>query len=199
MHRSSVRPASAPGTLRLAVSGAACVLVLATLAGCGNEGDDDPGTATDTSSESSSTATPSESPSPTDGDSSTSDSSSGSGGSSVVGETVEPGQAVVVSASNVKGEITTRASALVDDQALDAFLATTDPRLATDVRTAFAAVRVPADSTLFGAVVSVGCETPTAVEWTTTFDGIEVKPTIPKSNVQCLVPVTSVALFLVPN
>lgn len=201
MRQPSIRPASARGMLRLAVSGAGCTLLLATVVGCGSQADDgdDPGAATDTSSESSSTTTPSESPSPTDGDSSTSDSSSGSGGSSVVGETVEPGQAVIVSASNVKGETTPRATALVDDKSLDAFLATTDERLATDVRTAFDAVQVPADSTLFGAVVSVGCETPTAVEWITTFDGIEVKPTMPKSNVQCLVPVTSVALFLVPN
>ncbi len=181
------------------MSGACCALLLAA---CGGQSDDndDPGTATDTSSESSSSeTTPSESPSPTEDDESTSDSSTGSGGSYVIGETVEPGQAVIVSASNVKSETATRASALVDDQALDAFLASTDARLATDVRTAFRAVRVPADSTLFGAVVSVGCDKPTAVNWTTTFDGIEVKPTMPKSGVQCLVPVTSVALFLVPN
>ena len=112
---------------------------------------------------------------------------------------MEPGQAVIVKASNVDGETAKRASALVDDQAVDAFLSATDARLAADVRAAVDAVEVPADSTLFGAVVSVGCDTPTAVNWVTTFDGIEVTPTMPKSGVQCLVPVTSVALFLVPN
>jgi hypothetical protein len=117
----------------------------------------------------------------------------------VIGETVEPGQAVIVSASNVDGETSTTASALVDDQSLDAFVATMDPRLATDVRAAVEAASVPAGSTLFGAVVSVGCDQPTSIEWSTTFDGIEVTPTLPKSGVQCLVPVTSVALWLVPD
>jgi len=117
----------------------------------------------------------------------------------VIGETVEPGQAVIVSASNVDGETSILASALVNDKALGKFLATMEARLAEDVRAAVRATQVPADSTLFGAVVSVGCDRPTAISWSTTFDGIEVTPTLPKSQVQCLVPVTSVALFLVPN
>lgn len=190
MSQRSARPVSARALLRLAVSGASCTLLLATVAGCGGEGGDgdDPGAATDTAS--SETTTP-ESP--------TSDSSTGSGGQFVIGETVEPGQAAIVSASNVDGDTSTRASALVNDQALGTFLATMEARLAEDVRAAVSATQVPADSTLFGAVVSVGCHKPTAISWSTTFDGIEVTPTLPKSEVQCLVPVTSVALFLVPN
>jgi len=180
--------------LRLAVSGASCTLLLATVAGCGGEGGDgdDPGAATDTATDTatSETTTP-ESP--------TADSSTGSGGQFVIGETVEPGQAAIVSASNVDGDTSTRASALVNDKALDTFLATMEARLAQDVRAAVRATHVPADSTLFGAVVAVGCNRPTAISWSTTFDGIEVTPTLPKSEVQCLVPVTSVALFLVPN
>lgn len=164
--------------MRLAVSGASCTLLLATFAGCGSEGGDgdDPGAASDTSS-----------------------SGTGAGGQLVVGETLEPGQAVIVSASNVDGDTSTLASALVDDKALDKFVAKMETRLAEDVRAAVRATQVPADSTLFGAVVSVGCDQPTAISWSTTFDGIEVTPTLPKSEVQCLVPVTSVALFLVPN
>lgn len=175
-------------------------LLLAGVTGCGSDSED-PGTATDTSSETT-TADPGTDPSSADPESSdpeTSDSSTGSGASVPVGETVEPGQAVIVKASNVDGEPATRASALVDDKAVDAFLATTDARLAADVRSAVKQVQVPAGSTLFGAVVSVGCDTPTAVDWVTTFDGIEVAAQVPKSGVQCLVPVTSVALFLVPN
>ena len=181
------------------VTAACAVLLLSAAAGCGSDsGDgDDPGTATDTSSETPTTEPTTTEPTTTDPD--TSDSSSGMGASLPVGKTVEPGQAVIVKASNVDGETTKRASALVDDQAVDAFLSATDARLAADVRAAVDAVEVPADSTLFGAVVSVGCDTPTAVNWVTTFDGIEVTPTMPKSGVQCLVPVTSVALFLVPN
>lgn len=175
------------------VTAACAVLLLSAAAGCGNEADsEDPGTATDTSSETPTTET-------TTADPDTSDSSTGSGASVLVGETVEPGQAVIVKASNVDGETATRASALVDDKAVDAFLSATDARLAADVRSAVKAVQVPADSTLFGAVVSVGCDTPTAVNWVTTFDGVEVTAEVPKSGVQCLVPVTSVALFLVPN
>ena len=117
----------------------------------------------------------------------------------MVGKTLEPGQALVVSASNVDGESARRASALVDDQAINEFLSATDGRLAHDVRAAVKEAQVPGDSTLFGAVVSVACETPTSITWTATLGGIEVTPTLPKPGVQCLVPVTSVALFLVPN
>jgi hypothetical protein len=178
--------------LRLAVSGASATLLLTTVAGCGSEGgdSDDPGAGAATDTASSEPTTP-ETP--------TSDSSTGSGGQFVVGETVEPGQAVIVSASNVDGDTSTLASALVNDKALGKFVATMEARLAQDVRAAVRATRVPADSTLFGAVVSVGCDTPTAISWSTTFEGIEVTPTMPKTEVQCLVPVTSVALFLVPN
>jgi len=177
MSRRPARPASARALLRFAVSGVSCTLLLATVAGCGSEGgdSDDPGAAP------------------------TSDSSTGSGGQFVIGETVEPGHAVIVSASNVDGDTSTRASALVNDRALDTFVATMEARLAEDVRAAVRATQVPADSTLFGAVVSVGCHKPTAISWSTTFEGIEVTPTLPKAEVQCLVPVTSVALFLVPN
>lgn len=170
-------------------------LLLAGVTGCGSDSED-PGTATDTSSE---TTTTEPGTDPSTADPGTSDPSTGSGASLPVGETVEPGQAVIVKASNVDGDPDTLASALVDDKAVDAFLATTDARLATDVRSAVKQVQVPAGSTLFGAVVSVGCDTPTAVDWVTTFDGIEVTAQVPKSGVQCLVPVTSVALFLVPN
>jgi hypothetical protein len=178
MSQRSVRPAPARALLRLAVTGASCTLLLATAAGCGSEGGDGAGTAT-------------ESP--------TTESSRGSGGQLAIGETVEPGQAVIVSASNVDGDTSTLASALVDDTAVGKFVATMEARLAEDVRAAVRATQVPADSTLFGAVVSVGCQEPTAIAWSTTFDGIEVTPTLPKSEVQCLVPVTSVALFLVPD
>ena len=177
--------------MRFAISCASCTLLLAAVAGCGSEGSDsesDPGTATESPTSESPT---SESP--------TSDSSAGSGGQLVIGETVQPGQAVIVSASNVDGDTAVLGSALVNDKALDKFLATMDARLAEDVRAAVEATQVPADSTLFGAVVSVGCDKPTAISWSKTFDGIEVTPTLPKSVVQCLVPVTSVALFLVPS
>lgn len=191
----SIRPAPA----RSALSVACCTLLLLAAVGCGSQAEDDEaGTATDPSTSETATATPSPSTSPSTspGDEST---SSGSGGNLVVGDTVEPGQAVVVSASNVKVDTTPRATALVNDEAVDAFVATLDAQLAADVRAAVQAAKVPADSTLFGSVVSVGCDTPSTVDWISTFDGIEARATLPKPGVQCLVPVTSVALFLVPN
>ncbi|MCW2833394.1 MAG: hypothetical protein JWN68_1347 [Nocardioides sp.] len=116
-----------------------------------------------------------------------------------VGDTVEPGQALIVSASNVDGETSHLASALVDAKAVDSFLAGTDARLAADVRAAVKDVQVPDGNTLFGSVVAVGCESPTTVVWEKTFEGVQVTAPMPKSTVQCLVPVTSVALFLVED
>lgn len=172
----------------LRASAACCVFVLVSVLGCGSDSDD--GNATDTSTTE---------PAPSESGSPGSDTSTGAGGHVVVGGSVEPGQAVIVSASNVDGETAERASALVDKKSVEAFVSATDARLAADVRTAIEEVQVPDDSTLFGAVVSVGCHTPTGITWSTTFEGIEVSPVLPKTKVQCLVPVTSVALFLVPN
>lgn len=187
----SIRSANRRSASRVALSVAGCALLLAA-AGCGSETGDDSGTASDPStSEATKTGTPEPAPSP-------GEESTGSGGNLTVGEVVEPGQAVVVSASNVKVEAAPRASALVDDEAIDAFVASLDAQFGADVRTAAAKVQVPADSTLFGSVVSVGCETPSTVDWVSTFDGIEAQATLPKPGVQCLVPVTSIALFLVP-
>lgn len=197
MSHRSVRPAP----VRLSAMAAGCALLLATAVGCGNEADSNDSASDPAASETSST-TPSSSDSPSQtpsesGD--TSDSSSGAGGSLTVGDTVSAGQAVVVSASNVTVEPTKRASALVDDAAVDAFVSSTDPQLADPIRSAVRAATVPAGSTLFGAVVAVGCDSPTGVGWSTTFDGVEVSATLPKTQVQCLVPETYVALFLVPD
>ncbi len=197
----SVRPASGPAGRRLAVSGACCALLLAAV-GCG-----DADTATDPSRVSSGEPTPTE-PVPTQSgasepgaqdESDRSGSTSGARGELTIADEVEPGSAMIVSASDVGGEISPRASALVDEQAVDGFLSTADQRLAADVRAAASGVRVPEGATLFGAVVAVGCDTPTAITWVSTFDGIEAEAALPKSTVQCLVPVTSVALFLVPD
>lgn len=190
----SIRSASRRSASRVALGVAGCTLLLAA-AGCGSETSDDSGTASDPStSEATKTSTPEPSPAPTD-----KGTSSGSGGNMTVGDAVEPGQAVIVSASNVKVEAAPRASALVDDAAIDDFVASFDAQLGADVRAAAAKVQVPADSTLFGSVVSVGCETPSTVDWVSTFDGVEAQATLPKPGVQCLVPVTSIALFLVPT
>jgi len=162
------------------------LLLLATATACGStaEEGDQPTSATDSSASASE---------------SSSSSSESSGGEMPVGDAVQPGQALIVSTSNVDVETTPLATALVDAQAVDTFVADTDPRLAADVRAAVKGVQVPAGSTLFGSVVSVGCDKPVAVSWETTYEGIQATAEIPKSSVQCLVPVTWVALFLVED
>lgn len=194
------------GALRLAITGVSCVLLLSTVAGCGSESgnsDDGADTATDSSQ-----TTPAEETSPSEtapddsgdqADSPSTDATTATTATLRTGDEVVPGQAVVVSASNVKGETSKLASALVDDASIDAFLGNLDQGYADKVRVAAQATEVPAGSTLFGAIVSVGCEEPTSITWDQTFDGIEVSATVPKSDIQCLVPVTSIALFVIPG
>lgn len=174
---------------RLAFGGVLGALVLV-LAGCGGQDDDSPSSAQDRSSASATTDSvePSESPG---ADDSVTESSTRLD----VGDQVKPGHTVIVSASNVDGAIMPLASALPDETSIDAFVDSLDPQLGADVREAIAAAQVPAGSTLFGSVVAVGCEEPVAVEVASTFDGLEATGVMPKSGVQCLVPVTSVALF----
>ena len=116
-----------------------------------------------------------------------------------VGDTADPDQALIITASNVDEPITPLASELVDDQAVDAFVTDMDPHLAGDIRSTVKQVRVQmrGDSTVYGSVVAVGCVEPVAVSWKITPDGIETTADVPKSNVQCLVPVTSVAIFYI--
>jgi hypothetical protein len=71
--------------------------------------------------------------------------------------------------------------------------------LASQVEAAVRRTTVPDGQELWGAVVSVGCEEPTGIELVQTFEGYEVTAMLPKSTVQCLVAVTSVALFLVES
>ncbi len=177
---------------------ASCVLLLATVAGCGSNGDDSaPTTANDASA--STPGSPSTPDSPSESSSATDSPSEASGATLPVGDAVEPGQAMVVGVSNVDGTTTELASPLVDAEAVDSFLVDADPRLADEVRAAVEVAQVPPGSTLFGSVVAVGCDEPTAVSWELTFDGVQARARLPKSTVQCLVPVTSVALFLVED
>ena len=170
----------------LAASLAAGLLLLTTSSGCASSGNESDGPTRATDSSASSSDSPGSA-------------SEGAAGTMPVGDTVEPGQALVVSVSNVDEQTSPLASALVDNRAVDTFLDGTDARLAAEVRTAMKDVQVPAGSTLFGSVVAVGCEVPASVSWESTFDGVRASAQLLKSSVQCLVPVTSVALFLVED
>ncbi len=59
-------------------------------------------------------------------------------------------------------------------------------------------VEVPEGQQLAAAVVAVGCEVPTEVVGTSEADGVRVAATMPPPEKRCLVPITSVALMLVP-
>jgi hypothetical protein len=106
----------------------------------------------------------------------------------------------IVSQSAAGGEVYPAATALSDDAAVQGFGAQfTTPRLTAKLTRVVARTDVPAGSTLYGAVVAVGCDVPAAVVVSTDDAGgvlVEPEPAKP-SGVQCLVPVTSVALVLV--
>ena len=112
-----------------------------------------------------------------------------------------PEQAVVVSASNVKASRPrpTPARSSTTRRSTPSW-PRLDRQLAADVRTAVQAAKVPADSTLFGSVVSVGCETP-SIAWTGSppSTGSRLGRRCPSRGSSAWCPVTSVALFLVPT
>lgn len=195
--RTHIRNRTARATgLRVTAALSLGALVLTTAA-CGSETSADD-TASDPAGQSTETSTPdteTAEPAPT-GDAG--EGTSGSGGEYLVGDAVADGQVQIVQASNVTGEPTEMATPLPTQETIDAFANGLDPALAPKVAKAAAEATAPAGTTLFGAVVAVGCEAPTSVTWTQTFDGIEVEPTLSKSTVQCLVPVTYVALLAVP-
>jgi hypothetical protein len=59
---------------------------------------------------------------------------------------------------------------------------------------------VPDGSTLWAAVVARGCDAPDEVEVVRSADGVQVTPVaVADRGVQCLAPMTSVAVVLVPD
>ncbi|KRF36916.1 hypothetical protein [Nocardioides sp. Soil805] len=186
-------------TVRLALAGALCAAVLA---GCGqSDGSDSADSASDTTSSSGageeSTPGAGDSSSAGGGTSTEGDTSSGGGAVLVAGETPTTTETRIVSASNADGDVTPRPVPLVDAAAVREFVAPFGADLAPQVQAAVRETEVPDGQTLMGAVVAIGCDEPTGIELTQTFEGYEVKGIVPKSGVQCLVAVTSVALFLV--
>lgn len=174
----------------LRVLGAAIVLVGA-LSACGTESGDstatDPGPDTSSAPPSGST---SDSPSPSSTEPSREDAVR-----LRIGE-ASTTSAQIVSATNGGGELTPRAAALPTPAAVDDFVGQLDPALGEQVRAAAGRVSVPEGTDLFASVVAIGCDEPTAVTVTRTFEGLETSASMPKKGVQCFAPVTYVALFL---
>lgn len=104
----------------------------------------------------------------------------------------------VVTASNAGGEVRPYATALAGPAALRDFVSPLAPSARISVREAVQAAEVPADRLLLGAVVAIGCEPPSSLQVDRTAQGYRVVAQVPKPGVQCLVPMTSVALVHVP-
>ena len=173
------------------------------LAGCSSDGGDDtatdPDAASSTSSptESASSSTPSQTPSETPGQ------SPGDAGTvetiDVIGSAGVT-QASLVHATDVGGSASTLAFVLDTDQAVDDFVGQFDPAFAAPLGAAIAAeAGLAPEATPYGATVNVGCDAPRAVAIEAGEAGLEVVPRLPKSNVQCLAPMTYVVVFTAPD
>ncbi len=176
----------------------AATLATVTLAACGQSD----GEGADSATEPTSSATTSEESAPEPGDSASATggegaTSTGGGAVLVAGDTATTTTARIISASNADGEVDPRPVPLEDPAAVDDFVAGFGADLGPQVEDAVQQTDVPEGQTLMGAVVAVGCDKPTGIELVQTFEGYEVTGIVPKSGVQCIVAVTSVALFLV--
>lgn len=109
-------------------------------------------------------------------------------------------EATVVAASEGGGSVSTLAFALDTEQAVADFAVELRSGLGERVAANVADLAAESpDATPYGAVAHIGCEAPTSVAIEAGEAGFEVVPVLPKSTVQCLVPVTYVVLFAAPN
>lgn len=104
----------------------------------------------------------------------------------------------VVTASNAGGEVAPYATVLQGPGALRDLVSSLAPSARVSVREAVEAAEVPAGRLLLGAVVAIGCDPPSGLRVERTPEGYRVNAQVPKPGVQCLVPMTSVALLHVP-
>jgi hypothetical protein len=105
----------------------------------------------------------------------------------------------MVTESNVGGMISPGATPLADVSAVQQFSGQfDDDRMQTRLTQLVDTLEVPDDKAAYAAVVAIGCEAPTDVAVTSTDTGILIEATSkPSKGVQCLVPMTSVAVVLV--
>lgn len=176
-------------------------LVLATtLAACG---DDDGGDDTASDPSASASSSPDETTeSPTETPTKTPEAETPSASGESIRATGSAGvtEAVVVNATEAGGSASEMAFALDTDQARADFASQFEggfgdvvSQAATDL-----AEQSP-DSTPYAATVAVGCEGPRAVAIDAGEAGFQVVPRIPKTNKQCLAPMTYVVVFAAPN
>ncbi|WP_159081285.1 hypothetical protein [Nocardioides sediminis] len=183
----------------------AAALAAAALAGCGqSDGGETSDRAAEPTASDTSTVEPGEGTTPGPGDSASATggegaTSTGAGTVLPTGDAATTTTARIITASNADGETSPRPVPLTDSASVRDFVATMGADLGPRVRAAVRQTDVPPGQTLMGAIVSVGCDEPTGVEVVQTFDGYEVTAVLPKSGVQCVVAMTSVALFQVES
>jgi hypothetical protein len=98
------------------------------------------------------------------------------------------------------GTVSEVAVPLGDQAAVDEFTAQFKPdRLPTRVNDAVAGADVPDGMLLYGAVIEVGCDAPSAFNLVAGEAGLEVTAEkVPSPLTECFAPMTTVAVFLVP-
>ena len=115
------------------------------------------------------------------------------------GGTIEPEQVVFVSESAVGGNVLSTATTIDGDQSIQEFAGQfEDPRMGDRIAAEAADIDVPDGDELAAAVVAVACDAPTDVSVERTPAGLQVTSPPVKTDKQCLVPVTTVALVTVP-
>jgi hypothetical protein len=109
-------------------------------------------------------------------------------------------QATMVHATEVGGSASTLAFVLDTDQAVNDFAGQFDPSFEGPLGAAIGAeAGLAPEATPYAATVAVGCEAPRSVAIDAGEAGFEVVPKLPKSNIQCLAPMTYVVVFTVPD
>jgi hypothetical protein len=117
-------------------------------------------------------------------------------GESTTSDGAEPELLTLVAQSDVGGEVDPRAVSLDGQAAVDEFAGRfEDGRMGEALADALAEVEVPDGRVPAGAVVAIGCLSPTVVDIEVTDAGVEVTADPVKGDVQCLVPVTTVAVI----
>ena len=104
-----------------------------------------------------------------------------------------------VSESAVGGNVLSTATTIDGDQSIQEFAGQfEDPRMADRIADEAARIDVPDGESWLAAVVAVACDAPTDVSVERTPAGLQVTSPPVKTDKQCLVPVTTVALVTVP-
>jgi hypothetical protein len=113
---------------------------------------------------------------------------------------VEPSDVVFVSESAVGGNVLTTATTIDSDRAIAKFSEQfDDERMGEALQTEADKIEVPDGDALVAAVVALACDAPTEVSVERTPAGLQVSSPSVKTDKQCLVPVTTVALVTVPQ